>query len=29
MHAAFWCGNMKEGDHLEGGRMIWKWVLKK
>jgi len=28
IHAVCWCGNMKEGDHLEGERMILKWVLK-
>ena len=33
MHAAFWWGNMREGDHLEDpgvdGRIILKWMLEK
>ena len=33
VHAGFWWGNLKEGDHIEDlgidGRMMLKWILKK
>jgi hypothetical protein len=33
MHAGFWCGNLKDRDHVDDlvvdGRMILKWILKK
>jgi hypothetical protein len=32
VHAGFWWGNVREGDHLEDlgvdGRLILKWILK-
>jgi hypothetical protein len=33
MHTGFWCGELREGDHLEDpgvdGRIILKWIFKK
>jgi hypothetical protein len=33
VHTGFWCGELKEGDHLEDagvdGRIILKWIFKK
>jgi len=30
VHTGFWCGNLREGNHLEGislnGRIILKWI---
>jgi hypothetical protein len=33
VHTEFWCGNLREGGHLDNpsvdGRIILKWVLEK
>jgi hypothetical protein len=33
VHTGFWCGDLREGDHLGDpgvdGRIILKWILKK
>ena len=33
MYTGFWCGNMKEGDHLEDpavdGKIILRWIFRK
>jgi hypothetical protein len=33
VHTGFWCGDLREGDHLEDpfvdGRIILKWIFKK
>ena len=32
MHTGYWCGNLREGDHLEepgiDGRIILRWIFK-
>jgi hypothetical protein len=32
VHKGFWCGDLRDGDHLEGpcvdGRIILKWIFK-